>query len=41
MVSAEEVLRESDVVSLLLPSLKETHHFNLNRGLNRLFSEKS
>jgi D-3-phosphoglycerate dehydrogenase / 2-oxoglutarate reductase len=27
LVSAEEVLRRSDVVSLLLPSLKETHHF--------------
>jgi D-3-phosphoglycerate dehydrogenase / 2-oxoglutarate reductase len=27
MVSAEELLRRSDVVSLLLPSLKETHHF--------------
>jgi D-3-phosphoglycerate dehydrogenase / 2-oxoglutarate reductase len=27
LVSAEEVLRKSDVVSLLLPSLEETHHF--------------
>ena len=27
MVAAEQVLRDSDVVCLLLPSLKETYHF--------------
>jgi D-3-phosphoglycerate dehydrogenase len=27
MLSAEEVLRQSDALCLLLPSLKETHHF--------------